>query len=94
MGFFSREVGLAVAATAMITSPQVRQYVRQGAVYGLATLLSARDRAQLLAQRAAEGAQHMASSASEGAKQIGSSSQQHEEPAQQHEHQEEKRASG
>ncbi len=34
--FVDPEVGIAIAATALVASPQVRSIVRQGLVYGLA----------------------------------------------------------
>ncbi len=65
--FFNREVGIAVAVTALATSPRVRQAVRQGAIYGLASAMAARDRAQVVARRAAEEAQRLSASAVEAA---------------------------
>jgi hypothetical protein len=41
--FLDREVGLAVAATAALLSPQARRVVRQGVVYGLAGALKTGD---------------------------------------------------
>lgn len=41
--FFDSEVGIAVAATAVVLSPRVRGLLRQGAVYGLAGVLKATD---------------------------------------------------
>jgi hypothetical protein len=41
--FFDSEVGIAVAATALVLSPRVRNLLRQGAVYGLAGVLKATD---------------------------------------------------
>jgi hypothetical protein len=41
--FMDSEVGIAVAATAVVLSPQVRGFLRRGAVYGLAGLMKAGD---------------------------------------------------
>jgi hypothetical protein len=41
--FVDSEVGIAVAATAVVLSPQVRGFLRRGAVYGLAGLMKAGD---------------------------------------------------
>jgi hypothetical protein len=41
--FMESEVGLAVAATALVFSPRVRGVVRRGAVYGVAGVLKAGD---------------------------------------------------
>jgi len=43
MGLFDREVGLALAATAVATSPRAREVARRGAVYGLAGAMRAGD---------------------------------------------------
>jgi hypothetical protein len=43
--FASPEVGIAIAATALIASPAVRGTVRRGLVYGLAGVLRAGDAA-------------------------------------------------
>ncbi|MCW3065151.1 MAG: hypothetical protein JWN32_2323 [Solirubrobacterales bacterium] len=42
-GFMESEVGVAVAATALVFSPRVRGVVRRGAVYGVAGVLKAGD---------------------------------------------------
>jgi len=39
--FVESEVGIAVAATALLISPEVRNLVRRGLVYGLAAVLKA-----------------------------------------------------
>jgi hypothetical protein len=44
--FAQPEVGVAVAITAMATSPSVRKTLRKGAAYGLAGVLLAGDAAQ------------------------------------------------
>lgn len=68
--FIEPEVGLAVAVTAAVASPKVRQTLRKGAVYGLAGLLIARDRvaawASNVSQRVRAGAQANGQAASTG----------------------------
>ena len=54
------EVGIAVAVTAAVASPQVRKVLRRGAVYGLAGLLMAGDAVSTLAQGVKRGAQQAA----------------------------------
>jgi hypothetical protein len=58
--FVSPEVGIAVAATAVVASPQVRTTVRRGLVYGLAGLLRAGDAVSAAARGLAESAQQTA----------------------------------
>ena len=58
--FVEPEVGVAVALTALVASPKVRQVLRRGAVYGLAGLLMAGDAASSLAQGVKRGAQKAA----------------------------------
>jgi len=41
--FVESEVGIAVAATALLVSPELRNLVRRGLVYGLAAVLKASD---------------------------------------------------
>jgi len=55
--FMEPEVGVAVALTAAVASPQVRSVLRRGAVYGLAGLLLAGDALSSLAQGVKRGAQ-------------------------------------
>jgi hypothetical protein len=55
--FFDAEVGIAVAVTALATSPQVRNAVRRGLVFGLAGLLRAGDTLGSAAQGMAQSAQ-------------------------------------
>ena len=55
--FMEPEVGVAVAITAAVASPQVRNVLRRGAVYGLAGLLMAGDAVSSLAQGVKRGAQ-------------------------------------
>jgi nucleoside phosphorylase len=58
MALIEREVGAAVAATAMAMSPRARKIVRQGAVYGLAGAIKAGDVVVSTARGAVRGAQH------------------------------------
>ncbi len=58
--FMEPEVGVAVALTAAVASPQVRSVLRRGAVYGLAGLLMAGDAVSSLAQGVKRGAQKAA----------------------------------
>ena len=57
MALIEREVGAAVAATAVALSPRARRLVRQGAVYGLAGAIKAGDVVVSTARGAARGAQ-------------------------------------
>ena len=58
--FMEPEVGVAVAITAVVASPQVRNVLRRGAVYGLAGLLMAGDAVSSLAQGVKRGVQQAA----------------------------------
>ena len=58
--FMEPEVGVAVALTAAVASPQVRGVLRRGAVYGLAGILMAGDAVSSLAQGVKRGAQKAA----------------------------------
>lgn len=60
--YLEPEVGIAVAVTAAVASPQVRNVLRRGAVYGLAGLLMAGDAVSTLAQGVKRGAQQAAAS--------------------------------
>jgi hypothetical protein len=60
--YMEPEVGIAVAVTAAVASPQVRNVLRRGAVYGLAGLLMAGDAASSLAQGVKRGVQKTTSS--------------------------------
>lgn len=60
--FVNPEVGLAVAATALVTSPQARAVMRRGLVYGLAGIFRLGDSVSSAARGVAEGAQQAASS--------------------------------
>ena len=55
--YMEPEVGVAVAVTAAVASPQVRHVLRRGAVYGLAGLLMAGDAVSMLAQGVKRGVQ-------------------------------------
>jgi hypothetical protein len=65
--FMEPEVGIAVAATAALTSPKVRRVLRQGLVYGLAGVLRAGDAVSAAARGAAQQASATAQSVSEEA---------------------------
>ena len=58
--YMEPEVGVAVAVTAVVASPQVRNVLRRGAVYGLAGLLMAGDAVSTLAQGVKRGVQKTA----------------------------------
>ena len=60
--FVDPEVGIAVAATALATSPKVRGLVRQGLVYGLAGVRRLGDSVSASARGMAQSAQQAASS--------------------------------
>jgi hypothetical protein len=66
MAFIEREVGMAVAATAVTLSPKARDFVRKGAVYGVAGVLKAGDVVYSTARGAARGAQASITGQSEG----------------------------
>jgi hypothetical protein len=61
--FFEAEVGVAVAATALLASPRVRKALRRGAVYGVAGVLRAGDALTSFAKGVGRGAQQAATSA-------------------------------
>jgi hypothetical protein len=61
--FLDSEVGIAVAATAIVMSPRVRGFLRRGAVYGLAGAMRAGDVLSNAAQGVASQAQSTAASA-------------------------------
>jgi len=63
--YMEPEVGVAVAVTAAVASPQVRHVLRRGAVYGLAGLLMAGDAVSMLAQGVKRGAQKAAAEVTE-----------------------------
>ena len=63
--YMEPEVGVAVAVTAAVASPQVRQVLRRGAVYGLAGLLMAGDAVSMLAKGVKRGAQKTAAEVTE-----------------------------
>lgn len=68
--FFDAEVGIAVAVTALATSPQVRNTVRRGVVYGLAGILRAGDAMGAAARGVAQTAQETAQSGGSVARDI------------------------
>ena len=53
--YLEPEVGILVAATATLLSPQVRRVVRRGAIYGLTGLLAAGEVAVAVARRLGPG---------------------------------------
>ncbi len=61
--FFEAEVGVAVAATALLASPRVRKALRRGAVYGVAGVLRAGDAMTSFARGVGRGAQQAAAPA-------------------------------
>jgi hypothetical protein len=61
--FFDSEVGIAVAATAVVLSPRMRALLRRGAVYGLATAMKATDSVSTAARGVAGEVQQTAASA-------------------------------
>jgi hypothetical protein len=65
MALLERQVALAIAATAAALSPEVRQSLRRGAVYGLAGALKAGDFVAATAKGAVRGAQEAVASDSD-----------------------------
>ena len=63
--FVEPEVGIAIAATALVASPQARNFVRRGLVYGLAGVFK-------LGDALSAGARDMAQSAQSAAQSTGS----------------------
>lgn len=61
--YFESEVAVAVAATAAVMSPQVRNLLRCGAVYGLAGVLMVGDAVSSAARNVAPGVQQAAATA-------------------------------
>ncbi len=61
--FVNPEVGIAVAATALVTSPAARGVMRRGLVYGLAGVMRLGDAVSSTARGMADNAQQAASSA-------------------------------
>ncbi|MBV9848294.1 MAG: hypothetical protein JO250_01265 [Armatimonadetes bacterium] len=55
--YLEPEVGVAVAVTAAVASPQVRGVLRRGAVYGLAGILKAGDAVSAMARGVRRGVQ-------------------------------------
>lgn len=60
--FVDPEVGIAVAATALVTSPQARRFMRRGLVYGLAGVFKLGDAISAGARGMTESAQQVATS--------------------------------
>jgi len=65
--FFESEVAVAVAATAALFSPRVRGTLRQGAVYGLAGVLTAGDAVGTFVRGVGRGVQRAAPATAEDA---------------------------
>jgi len=63
--FVDPQVGIAVAATALVASPQARSYVRRGLVYVMTGVFKLGDAASSGTRSLAQGAQHAASSTGE-----------------------------
>lgn len=63
--FLQPEVGVAAAVVAVVASPQVRNVIRKGAVYGLAGVLMAGDAVGAFARGVSQGARNGAASASQ-----------------------------
>ncbi|MBV9469847.1 MAG: hypothetical protein JOZ57_11445 [Abitibacteriaceae bacterium] len=61
--FMEPEVGIAIAATAALSSPKVREVARRGMVYGLAGAMMAGDFMMSFAQGVARGAKQAAGTA-------------------------------
>ena len=61
--FVEAEVGIAVAATAILASPKARGYLRRGLVYGVAAVLATGDALKSTAQKVASSASSVAESA-------------------------------
>ena len=57
--FASSEIAVAVAATAAILSPRVRQTVRKGLIFGLAGVMMAGDAVASFARGVSRGAQQV-----------------------------------
>ena len=62
--YLEPEVVIAAAVTAAVASPAVRKWLRKGAVYGLAGLMTLGDRVSGAAKNLAHGAQQMAANMS------------------------------
>ncbi len=65
--YLEPEVVIVAAVTAAVASPAVRKWIRKGAVYGLAGLLTIGDRVTGAAKNLAHSAQQMAGSANQQA---------------------------
>jgi hypothetical protein len=63
--FVEPEVGIAMAATALVASPQARNFVRRGLVYGLAGVFKLGDAISSGARGMAQSTQQAASSTGE-----------------------------
>ena len=65
--FLQPEVGIAAAVVAVVASPQLRRFVRKGAVFGVAGALIASDAVTSFARGVQQSAQKAAAAASNGA---------------------------
>ena len=65
--FLEPEVGIAAAVVAVIASPQLRRFVRKGAVYGVAGALIASDAVTSFARGVQQTAKQAAASAADRA---------------------------
>lgn len=68
--FIEPEVGVAVAVTAVVASPGVRHFLRQGAVYAVASALSVGEALKTLCDRVKTGAREVAANAKESAAKV------------------------
>ena len=68
--FVDPEVGIAVAATALVTSPQARNFMRRGLVYGLAGAFKLGDAVSSGARGMAESAQQAVASTTGAAQEV------------------------
>ena len=65
--FLEPEIAIVAAVTATVFSPRVRNFLRRGAVYGLAGALIAGDAATSFARNIGQGFQQAAASAAQAA---------------------------
>jgi hypothetical protein len=79
--FVDPEVGIAVAATALIASPKARGAVRRGLVYGLAGLMRMGNTVSVAARGVADSAQQATTSATNMVQEAGAEAQAPRRPA-------------
>jgi len=75
--FLQPEVGIAAAVVAVVASPQLRRFVRKGAVFGVAGALIASDAVTSFARGVQQSAQKAAAAASNGANGANGATAQH-----------------